>query len=113
MNAPSKLPELVRDWIRLSAQELVGLVEDPNGVAERIVRSIVDEYGSQQFYLPGNWHRRAELARKIYAEFNGSNQTELIKKYKRSGPTLYRLIQFGKALELRDRQGDLFGVVDA
>lgn len=105
-----KAPEIVQDWIRLAEQELTDLPPaDRRARAERIVWAIVDEYGGQQYYLPANFHRRAELARQVYQEFDGNNMSELVRRHKRSVSAIYRLISLGRQLELQDRQGDLFG----
>lgn len=107
-------PELVRDMtdkIKAALRQHSQLDEDAIcAITETIVERMSIDWGGQNIYFP-MWlaFERTKTNRKIYREFNGSNHSELARRYGHSIQHIYRIIQFMREAERRERQGDLFG----
>lgn len=74
-----------------------------NGLAKHLADFMAISWGGQQVYIPKDQQRRAAM---IYEDWDGFNQSELVKKYGLCLQTIYKIIK--REREARSiRQGSL------
>jgi len=109
----SKAPELLndlRDHVCIAVQELLSSTpEQATQVGREVADRMAAHWGGQQLYFPmGLSIRISERDRQLYKEFNGTNQSDLARKYECSLQWVYKIIRTVKAEEFAARQRPLF-----
>lgn len=106
------LPEggrIVYDALSRSLRDVLGMDNDAaEQTAYHALRLVLEECGGEYFYVPKDIrlaaHRR-DL--EVWADFNGSNQRELARKYGVTLQYIYRIVARAREREREDRQGVL------
>lgn len=110
----SKGPELLLDMAAHVEAILIGdQFKLPADVAKKAADTITERmalhWGGQNVYFPmGHILKTNQLAREIWREFNGENQAELAKKYKKSIQWIYSLIAQMREADRAERQPQLW-----
>ena len=109
----SKGPELLAD---LADHVTAVLVEqahieqaEAEAVATEIANRMASHWGGQNVYFPmGLSYRLSRRDREIYDEFNGTNHSDLARKYGVSLQWIYKIVKAVRQEETARRQGDMF-----
>ena len=109
----SKGPELLVDLTEHVAASLKELVSMDEGAARHVAKEVADRmaahWGGQNVYFPmglaGKLSRRDRL---IYEEFNGTNQSDLARKWGVSLQWIYKIVKAVRKDEIARRQVDMF-----
>lgn len=109
----SKGPELLVDLTEHVAASLKELVAMDEGSARHVAQEVADRmaahWGGQNVYFPmglaGKLSRRDRL---IYEEFNGTNQSDLARKWGVSLQWIYKIVKAVRKDEIARRQVDMF-----
>lgn len=99
----------VQDFVaaRMVRQGYSGPVAEAGG--SRVVDEIKAAWVSGLIYITkAHRYRHLLMARDVYRDFNGSNHSELCKKYDKSIPQIYNIIRQVRAEYVRLHQRDLF-----
>ncbi len=109
----SKGPELLVDLSVHVAATLVELSSIDQDKAEQLGREIADRmaahWGGQNIYFPmGLSVKLSRRDQQIYDEFNGTNHSELARKFGVSLQWIYRIVKTVRQEEIARRQGDMF-----
>jgi len=109
----SKGPELLVDLAEQSAALLVDMVGmelmDAAHVGQEIARRMAFCWGGQNVYFPmGLSYNLLKRDRQIYAEFTGTNHSELARKHRVSLQWIYKIVKAVRREEIARRQGALF-----
>lgn len=109
----SKGPELLVDLAQHVAVTLVELGKIDQQKAEQFGREIADRmaahWGGQNVYFPmGLSYKLSQRDHEIYDEFNGTNHSELARKYGVSLQWIYKIVKAVQKEEMAKRQGDMF-----
>ncbi|TYG34182.1 transcriptional regulator [Lonepinella koalarum] len=116
-NFQQKAPELLSDLakrIELGVLSKMPSANDENQQQARqigieIAHEIANAWGGEVIYIPRNLILLlSERDRKIYAEFNGRNHSELARKYKVSMQWVYQIVKKMRKEEINRRQFDMF-----
>ncbi|TFU50486.1 transcriptional regulator [Pasteurella sp. WM03] len=110
-----KAPEILADLAKHSEvkikQHIAGI--DPflaQQISIEIAGKIAESWGGEVIYIPRNLILLlSERDRKIFNEFNGSNQRELARKYNCSMQWIYQIVKRVTKEEIARRQFDMFG----
>lgn len=110
----SKGPELLVDLAEQCAQVLMEIAgfddEKAHNVGQEIAQRMAVHWGGQNIYFPmGVSFKLSQRYRQIYGEFNGTNHSELARKFRMSVPWIYKIVKAGRQEDLARRQGDMFG----
>ncbi|MDF0606666.1 DNA-binding protein [Neisseriaceae bacterium TC5R-5] len=109
----SKGPELLVDL----AQHVAVILAESLGLdevkAEQVGRDIANRmaahWGGQNIYFPmGLSYKLSQRDRQIYDEFNGTNHSDLARKYGVSLQWVYKIVKAVRQEEIARRQGGLF-----
>lgn len=109
----SKGPELLIDLTEHVAAALKELVSMEEAAARHVAQEVADRmaahWGGQNVYFPmglaGKLSRRDRL---IYEEFNGTNQSDLARKWGVSLQWIYKIVKAVRKDEITRRQVDMF-----
>lgn len=109
----SKGPELLIDLSEHVSTALVELAKLDQGKAEQLGHEIADRmaahWGGQNIYFPmGLSMKLSKRDQQIFDEFNGTNHSELARKYHVSLQWIYKIVKTVAQEELARRQSDLF-----
>jgi Mor family transcriptional regulator len=109
----SKGPELLTDLTEHVAVALRELVAMEAGKAQHVAKEITDRmaahWGGQNVYFPmGQSIQLSRRDRQIYDDFNGTNHSELARKYGVSLQWIYKIVKAVRKEEISGRQGDMF-----
>lgn len=109
----TKAPELLADMSQQISSVLIEMLELDKDRADNIGQSITDimaaHWGGQNVYFPmGLAYKLSQRDRQIYEQFNGSNHSELARKYGVSLQWIYRIIKAVRKHEMEQRQQGLF-----
>jgi len=109
----TKAPELLADLAAHIAAALVELAGLDQTSAEGVGREVADRmaahWGGQNVYFPmGLSVKLSQRDQGIYDEFNGTNHSDLARKYGVSLQWIYKIIKAVGRVELARRQRDLF-----
>jgi Mor family transcriptional regulator len=113
----SKAPELLTDLTEHIAVALCELVSMEAGKAEHVAKEVTERmaahWGGQNVYFPmGQSVQLSRRDRQIYDGFNGTNHSELARKYGVSLQWIYKIVKAVRKQEIATRQGDMFGPID-
>lgn len=113
MQVPEKYPEILVEFCGLILPILTveGIANDK---AEAITLAITDaiksNFGGSLLYIgKGRDMELTERDMALWAEYNGKNKDELLRKYDISEVWFYKIIKRAKRLDIKKRQVDLFG----
>lgn len=109
----SKGPELLVDLAEqcsVALRENAGLDKEK---ADQVGREIADRmaahWGGQNIYFPmGLSYKLSQRDRQIYDDFNGTNHSDLARKYGVSLVWIYKIVKTVRQEEMARRQGSLF-----
>ena len=109
----SKGPELLVDLaqhVAFTLAELVGLDEEKAEQAGReIANRMAAHWGGQNIYFPmGLTYKLSQRDQQIFDEFNGTNHSDLARKYGVSLQWIYKIVKTVRQEETARRQGDMF-----
>lgn len=109
----SKGPELLVDLaqhVAFTLAELIGLDEEKAEQAGReIANRMAAHWGGQNIYFPmGLTYKLSQRDQQIYDEFNGTNHSDLARKYGVSLQWIYKIVKTVRQEEIARRQGDMF-----
>ncbi len=109
----SKGPELLVDLAQHAAAALVEMASLDRDKADQLGREIADRmaahWGGQNIYFPmGLSLKLSQRDQQIYDEFNGTNHSDLARKYGVSLQWIYRIVKAVRQEEIARRQGALF-----
>lgn len=109
----SKGPELLTDLSAHVAATLVELASIDQDKADQLAREIADRmaahWGGQNIYFPmGLSVKLSRRDQQIYDEFNGTNHSELARKFGVSLQWIYKIVKTVRQEEIARRQGDMF-----
>ncbi|WP_197329555.1 Mor transcription activator family protein [Ralstonia syzygii] len=109
----SKGPELLVDLAQHAAAALVELGAIDRDKADQLGREIADRmathWGGQNIYFPmGLSLKLSQRDQRIYDEFNGTNHSDLARKYGVSLQWIYKIVKAVRQEEIVRRQGALF-----
>lgn len=109
----SKGPELLVDLTEHVAAALSELVSMEDGTARHVAKEVADRmaahWGGQNVYFPmGQAGKVSQRDRQIYEEFNGTNQSDLARKWGMSLQWIYKIVKAVRKDELARRQVDMF-----
>ncbi len=110
----SKGPELLIDLTEHIAVALNELVAMDDSKARHVAKEVTDRmaahWGGQNLYFPkGMSVKLCRRDRQIYDDFNGSNQSDLARKYGVSLVWIYKIVKAVRKEDDARRQGDMFG----
>lgn len=90
----SKKTEELIDVLRaeLNAAGLCFGVERTNDMTDSILRRVVQRLGGRSVYIRSSIRSQEEIRNGVLRDFNGSNKTEVMRKYSISDRTFYRII---------------------
>ncbi|MFL1515264.1 Mor transcription activator family protein [Pseudomonas prosekii] len=109
----SKGPDLLVDLTEHVAASLIELVLMNEDAARHVAQEVADRmaahWGGQNVYFPmglaGKLSRRDRL---IFDEFNGTNQSDLARKWGVSLQWIYKIVKAVRKDEIARRQRDMF-----
>ncbi|RAS18902.1 Mor family transcriptional regulator [Microvirgula sp. AG722] len=109
----SKGPELLVDLAQHTAVALTELLGIEPARAEQAGREIADRmaahWGGQNIYFPmGLSYKLSQRDQQIYDAFNGTNHSDLARKYGVSLQWIYKIVKTVRQEETARRQGDMF-----
>lgn len=109
----SKGPELLIDLTEHIAIALAELVSMESAKAQHVAKEVSDRmaahWGGQNIYFPmGQSIKLSRRDRQIYDDFNGSNHSDLARKYGVSLQWIYKIVKAVRKEEIARRQGDMF-----
>ncbi len=109
----SKGPELLvdlADHVSFTLVELLAMDQDKaRQVGVEIADRMATHWGGQNVYFPmGLSYRLSRRDREIYDEFNGTNHSDLARKYGVSLQWIYKIVKAVRQEETARRQGDMF-----
>jgi len=109
----SKGPELLIDLAQHVSVTLIELLTLDQDKAEQLGREIADRmaahWGGQNIYFPmGLCLKLSQRDQQIFDEFNGTNHSDLARKYGVSLQWIYKIVKTVRQEELAKRQGRLF-----
>lgn len=109
----SKGPELLVDLTEHVAAALKELVSMDEGAARHVALEVADRmaahWGGQNVYFPmGLAGKLSRRDRQIYEEFNGTNQSDLARKWGVSLQWIYKIVKAVRKDEIARRQVDMF-----
>ncbi len=109
----SQGPELLVDLADTITQALVDLIELERERAEHVAvevsRRMAKHWGGQSVYVPmGLSYNVSDRDKKIYADFNGTNHSDLVRKYGVSLQWIYKIVKAVRQSEMKRIQRDLF-----
>jgi Mor family transcriptional regulator len=109
----SKGPELLIDLTEHIAVALNELVSMDDGTARHVAKEVADRmsahWGGQNIYFPmGLSVKLSRRDRQIYDEFNGTNHSDLARKYSVSLQWIYKIVKAVRKDEIARRQVDMF-----
>lgn len=109
----SKGPELLVDLTEHVAASLVELVSMEDEAAKHVAREVTDRmaahWGGQNVYFPmGLAGRLSRRDREIFEAFNGTNHSDLARRYSVSLQWIYKIVKAVKKDEIARRQADMF-----
>lgn len=111
--ADTRVPELVAD---LEAQAIACLMENvptldgqtATIISKKLSQHLSCNWGGQLIYFPKNQGGELdERDKQIYAEFDGKNHQELVRKYNLAVQRIYKIVKAAAAHEMANRQGSL------
>lgn len=113
----SKAPELLTDLSEQVSHALVELLKQDKERADQVGREVAERiashWGGQNIYVPmGQSIRLSRRDLQVYNDFNGSNHSDLARKYSISLVWVYKIIKAVRKEEIAKRQGDMFGPMD-
>jgi Mor family transcriptional regulator len=113
----SKGPELLADLSEHIAHALTELIGVEKERAEHVAQEIADRmaahWGGQNVYFPmGQSIKLSRRDRQVYDDFNGSNHSDLARKYSISLVWIYKIVKAVRKEEIARRQGDMFSPVE-
>lgn len=108
----NRWPSLLVEVIDVMQAELIRQKFEEDSAkltASKLVGVMAHYFGGKSFYLPaGDKIKEALRDVQIYAEFDGKNIPELIRKYRLSQTTIYAILRQQRALHRKRHQMDLF-----
>ncbi|BFU65363.1 Mor transcription activator family protein [Rodentibacter abscessus] len=110
-----KAPEILADLAKHTEVKIKEKISDidtilAQQIAIEVANHIAQCWGGEVIYIPRNLVLLlSERDRKIFNEFNGSNQRELARKYNVSMQWVYHIIKKITKEEIARRQYDMFG----
>lgn len=109
----SKGPELLLDLTEHIAVALGELVAMESAKAQHVAKEVSDRmaahWGGQNIYFPmGLSIKLSRRDRQIYDEFNGSNHSDLARKYGASLQWIYKIVKAARKEHIARLQGDMF-----
>ncbi|MBD9463948.1 MULTISPECIES: Mor transcription activator family protein [unclassified Pseudomonas] len=109
----SKGPELLVDLTEHVAGALRELVSMDDEAARHVAKEVTDRmaahWGGQNVYFPmGLAGKLSRRDRQIYEEFNGTNQSDLARKWGVSLQWIYKIVKAVRKDEIARRQADMF-----
>ncbi|PHV02845.1 DNA-binding protein [Iodobacter sp. BJB302] len=109
----SKGPELLVDLTDNIAAALIELasldIEKAAQLASEIADRMAAHWGGQNIYFPmGLSVKLSKRDQRIYDEFNGTNHSELARKFGVSLQWIYKIVKTVRLEEIARRQKDLF-----
>lgn len=109
----SKGPELLVDLTEHVAAALGELVSMDDEAARHVAKEVADRmaahWGGQNVYFPmGLAGKLSRRDRQIYEEFNGTNQSDLARKWGVSLQWIYKIVKAVRKDEIARRQTDMF-----
>jgi Mor family transcriptional regulator len=109
----SKGPELLIDLTEHIAIALAELVSMESAKAQHVAKEVSDRmaahWGGQNIYFPmGQSIKLSRRDRQIYDDFNGSNHSDLARKYGVSLQWIYKIVKAARKEAIAHRQGDMF-----
>jgi Mor family transcriptional regulator len=110
----SKGPELLVDLAAHCASALRDTTDLDKDKADQVGREIAERmashWGGQNVYFPmGLSYKLSQRDRQIFEDFNGTNHSDLARKYGVSLQWIYKVVKTVRQEELARRQGDMFG----
>ena len=112
MNLPDKYPEILVEMIEIMMPLLLlqTSVEQAEHLAYTIAEAFRKELGGMPIYLSkGQEFELSQRDLALWNDYTGRNIHELVKKYNVSAQWVYSVVKRARALDLKTRQGDLFG----
>ena len=83
--------------------------EKADQIGQEIAQRMAVHWGGQHIYFPmGLSFKLSQRYRQIYSEFNGTNHSDLARKFRMSLPWIYKIVKAGRQEEITRRQGDMF-----
>jgi len=109
----SKGPELLIDLTEHIAAALGELVSMESSKAQHVAKEVADRmaahWGGQNIYFPmGLSIKLSRRDRQIYDEFNGTNHSDLARKYGASLQWIYKIVKAVRKEEIARIQSDMF-----
>lgn len=109
----SKGPELLvdlADQIAVALKETLSLTaEQALQIGREIAERMAGHWGGQNVYFPmGLSYKLSQRDRQIFDEFNGTNHSDLARKYVVSLQWIYKIVKAVRQEEIARRQGVLF-----
>jgi Mor family transcriptional regulator len=109
----SKGPELLvdlADQIAVALKETLRLTgEQALQIGREIAERMAGHWGGQNVYFPmGLSYKLSQRDRQIFDEFNGTNHSDLARKYVVSLQWIYKIVKAVRQEEMARRQGDMF-----
>ncbi len=111
--ARSRGPELLLDLAQKISSLMEEMLEMDKASADHVGQTLANlmaaHWGGQLIYFPmGTSLQISNRDQEIWANFNGSNHSELVTKYGISLQWIYKIIKAQRAADLASRQGSLF-----
>ena len=109
----SKGPELLVELAQHTSETVREIIDIEPAVADQIGQAVANRmmqvWGGQNVYFPmGLSYRLSRRDREIYDEFNGTNHSDLARKYGVSLQWIYKIVKAVRQEETARRQGDMF-----